>query len=121
MNELDNALQEVHEFPSIEEDLNDILQDNNISPSEFDSPDEDQDIDSIVNEVTESESQEEECNEESNESTPMEEAEEEVTITPNSPTLLIDDTTTRFSGAEWFEEIKKSKIILAGVGGIGRI
>ena len=119
MNELDNALQEVHEFPSIEEDLNDILQDNNISPSEFNSPDEDQDIDSIVNEVTESESQEEEGNEESNESTPVEEAEEEVRITPNSPTLLIDDTTSRFSGAEWFEEIKKSKIIIAGVGGIG--
>ena len=43
------------------------------------------------------------------------------TIPLNSPTLLIDDTTSRFSGAEWFEEIKKSKIIIAGVGGIGRI
>lgn len=37
----------------------------------------------------------------------------------NSPTLLMDDTTSRFSGAEWFEEIQKQRIILAGLGGIG--
>lgn len=39
----------------------------------------------------------------------------------NSPTLLMDDTTSRFSGAEWFEEIQKQRIILAGLGGIGRM
>lgn len=37
----------------------------------------------------------------------------------NSPTLLVDETTTRFSGAEWFKEIQKAKIIVAGIGGIG--
>ena len=40
-------------------------------------------------------------------------------ITPNSPTLLIDDSTSRFSGASWYEEIQKQTIILAGLGGIG--
>ena len=40
-------------------------------------------------------------------------------IQPNSPTLLIDDSTSRFSGTEWYNEIQKSRIILAGVGGIG--
>ena len=37
----------------------------------------------------------------------------------NSPTLLINDSTTRFSGAEWFNEVQKQKIIVAGIGGIG--
>lgn len=40
-------------------------------------------------------------------------------ITPNSPTLLVDESTTRFSGAEWFREIQKARIIVAGIGGIG--
>ena len=37
----------------------------------------------------------------------------------NSPTLLMDETTSRFSGAEWYNEIQKQRIILAGLGGIG--
>lgn len=37
----------------------------------------------------------------------------------NSPTLLVDESTTRFSGAEWFNEIQKARIIIAGIGGIG--
>ena len=37
----------------------------------------------------------------------------------NSPTLLIDESTTRFSGAEWFNQIQKARIIIAGIGGIG--
>lgn len=40
-------------------------------------------------------------------------------IAPNSPTLLVDESTTRFSGAEWFKEIQKARIIVAGIGGIG--
>lgn len=40
-------------------------------------------------------------------------------IAPNSPTLLVDESTTRFSGAEWFREIQKARIIVAGIGGIG--
>lgn len=37
----------------------------------------------------------------------------------NSPTLLLDDSTSRFSGAEWYNEIQSKSIILAGCGGIG--
>lgn len=37
----------------------------------------------------------------------------------NSPTFNMDDSTSRFSGAEWFNEIQKTRIILAGLGGIG--
>lgn len=40
-------------------------------------------------------------------------------IPPNSPTILIDESTSRFSGAEWYEEIKNQRVIIAGIGGIG--
>ncbi len=60
--------------------------------------------------------EEEEDNENSSENT----GPEDLTALPlNSPTLLIDEATTRFSGAEWFQEIQKAKIIIAGCGGIG--
>lgn len=59
---------------------------------------------------------EEESEEESNE-----EIEETVhhEIPENSRTLTVDETTSRFSGAIWYEAIQKKTIILAGVGGIG--
>lgn len=44
---------------------------------------------------------------------------EGILLPENSPTLLRDDSTSRFSGTEWYDSIRKSKIILAGVGGIG--
>ena len=44
---------------------------------------------------------------------------EEFLIQPNSPTLLMDESTSRFSGTEWYNEIRKQRIILAGCGGIG--
>lgn len=40
-------------------------------------------------------------------------------IPPNSPTLLLNDATSRFSGTEWYNEIQRQRIILAGCGGIG--
>lgn len=63
-------------------------------------------------------------------SLPIPEEEEPVTTTENntpddakiplnSSTLLVDESTTRFSGAEWFNEIQKARIIVAGIGGIG--
>lgn len=60
---------------------------------------------------------EEEPEEESNE-----EIEETVhqEIPENSGSLLVDETTSRFSGAIWYEAIQKKVIVLAGVGGIGR-
>ena len=52
------------------------------------------------------------------EQTPSAPAEEPL-VPLNSPTLLLDESTTRFSGAEWFNEIQKKSIIIAGCGGIG--
>lgn len=40
-------------------------------------------------------------------------------IPENSPTLLIDESTSRFSSAIWFEAIKDQQITLVGLGGIG--
>ena len=41
-------------------------------------------------------------------------------IPSNSATLLVDEATSRFSSAIWYENIQKKTVILAGVGGIGR-
>ena len=40
-------------------------------------------------------------------------------IPTNSATLLVDEATSRFSSAIWYENIQKKTIILAGIGGIG--
>lgn len=40
-------------------------------------------------------------------------------IPVNSPTLQIDESTSRFSSAIWYEAIRNKKILLAGLGGIG--
>lgn len=46
--------------------------------------------------------------------------EEEVTIIPpNSDTLLIDEQTSRFSSAVWYQKVQSKNIIVAGIGGIG--
>ena len=47
----------------------------------------------------------------------VEEAHQE--IPSNSATLLVDEATSRFSSAIWYENIQKKTVILAGVGGIG--
>lgn len=40
------------------------------------------------------------------------------TIPVNSATALLNENTSRFSGAPWYEEIKKQRILVAGAGGI---
>lgn len=40
-------------------------------------------------------------------------------IPTNSATLLVDEATSRFSSAIWYESIQKKTVVLAGVGGIG--
>lgn len=40
-------------------------------------------------------------------------------IPVNSQTITVDETTSRFSGAIWYEKIQKQTVTLAGVGGIG--
>lgn len=40
-------------------------------------------------------------------------------IPENSQTITVDETTSRFSGAIWYERIQKQIVTLAGIGGIG--
>lgn len=40
-------------------------------------------------------------------------------IPENSPSLLIDEVTSRFSSASWYAKIQQATIVLAGLGGIG--
>lgn len=44
---------------------------------------------------------------------------QEDAIPENSPTLMLDDSTSRFSGAEWFQEVQNKTILFGGAGGIG--
>lgn len=55
----------------------------------------------------------------SNEKETTEEPEVHTEIPVNSETLLVDEATSRFSSAIWYENIQEKTIILAGVGGIG--
>lgn len=41
-------------------------------------------------------------------------------IPPNSDSFLVDESTSRFSSAIWYEKIKSQTVLLAGIGGIGR-
>lgn len=117
-----------------DEELDEIIEDNDLSEEseEGETYDENQgegnDID--VENVTVDFAQEGEDITDVFYSLPIPEEEEPVTTTENntpddakiplnSPTLLIDESTTRFSGAEWFNEIQKARIIVAGIGGIG--
>ena len=51
------------------------------------------------------------------EATPLETP---VTIIPeNSDSILVEETTSRFSGAVWYDKIKEKEVIIAGCGGIG--
>lgn len=47
----------------------------------------------------------------------LEEVHSEIPV--NSGSLLVDESTSRFSSAIWYEAIQKKTVILAGVGGIG--
>lgn len=112
-------------------DIDDILQDLNVETSEESSllqdsaPTEEINMAYSEDELAEiiednglSEESEEEEIEESTTSTENS-IPDDAKIPLNSPTLLVDESTTRFSGAEWFNEIQKARIIIAGIGGIG--
>lgn len=44
----------------------------------------------------------------------------EIQLIPvNSGTILVSETTSRFSSAEWYAQIQRENVLLAGVGGIG--
>lgn len=48
------------------------------------------------------------------------ETEEPLAIPVNSGSLTVDETTSRFSSAIWYNTIQEKTVTLAGVGGIGR-
>ena len=99
-----------------EDELAEIIEDNGLSEesNEEEPYDENQ---GEGNDIDLEESEEEEAEESI---TPTENnIPDDAKIPLNSPTLLIDESTTRFSGAEWFREIQKARIIIAGIGGIG--
>lgn len=98
-----------------DEELDEIIEDNGLSEEseEEEIYDENQGEGNDIDvEETEEEVEESTTSTENNTS-------DNAKIPLNSPTLLIDESTTRFSGAEWFNEIQKARIIIAGIGGIG--
>lgn len=115
-----------------DEELNEIIEDNGLSEESEEEPyDENQrerndiDVENIAVDIAQERNaetvvtiQEEEPQEESTAITENN-IPDDAKIPLNSPTLLIDESTTRFSGAEWFNEIQKARIIVAGIGGIG--
>lgn len=42
-----------------------------------------------------------------------------IIIPPNSPSLLVEESSSRFSSAVWYAAVRTKSILLAGVGGIG--
>lgn len=55
-----------------------------------------------------------------NNTTIQEETQERENIIPeNSRTILLDEYTSRFNSAIWYDKIRTMRVILAGVGGIG--
>ena len=91
-----------------------------------------QQYDMIIEEIRNHESTERESIEslpDNENSSPLSKEEEELLaqvveeahneIPTNSGSLLINESTSRFSSAIWYEAIQKKTIILAGVGGIG--
>lgn len=95
------------DIPLSDEELDEIIEDNNLEVSTESTEETSQDIEG-----------EEEESEEVVEPT-TENTSDNTEIPLNSPTLLVDESTSRFSGAEWFNEIQKARIIIAGIGGIG--
>lgn len=95
-----------------DEELDEIIEDNGLSEEETYDENQEEGNDIDVEERENDESEEPVTTTENN--TP-----EDAKIPLNSPTLLVDESTTRFSGAEWFNEIQKARIIIAGIGGIG--
>lgn len=61
----------------------------------------------------------EETTEENTENTEETTTEEVELIKPNAQSLLVDESTSRFSSAIWYGAVQHSNVLIAGVGGIG--
>ena len=112
-----------------DEDISEIISENIQDESPMDEGEVGQTTEELVEELNQE--LDEYLGEQATPSTPVQETldendaedidngEEESQLPLNSPTLLVDESTTRFSGAEWYNEIQKARIVIAGVGGIG--
>lgn len=119
-------------------DLQDILQQNGFSnlsslvdsneDSNIDSDDASNDADAIMGELSEAidDHLSHEPSAQESVETSTDEGRVEITDAPpsckiplNSKSLLVDESTSRFSGAEWFSAIQSTSVIIAGIGGIG--
>lgn len=132
MNEEERTLEVVEEplSPELEElmrALDEMLDENtNPTPTEDEEPDIlDEILSELEDEVSNITQSPIDNTLQVNEETPLEsEGETAPTIQHNeiplnSASLQIEETTSRFSGAIWYEAITRKKIILAGLGGIG--
>lgn len=70
-----------------------------------------------IDQIVETEAELNNSEEENKEPTPQSEIEPIIPV--NSPTILIDESSSRFSSAIWYNAVKSKSIILAGIGGIG--
>lgn len=120
----DTSLSSPQESASLSEtDLSDILRENGISEplqtEDFSEEDErEETLDDLMEYMEDETSQELETS--STDSSQLQDFEKKAGSIPrNSPSILVDEATTRFSGAEWFSEIQKTRVIIAGIGGIG--
>ena len=97
------------------QDIEDIIADNQIRSAVWNTGGD------TATELTE-ETSEEENTEIQIDDVPMEESVSEANselIPENSPSLLIEEATSRFSGAEWFNALQQVAVTIAGLGGIG--
>lgn len=103
-----------------ETDISEILSDNGIpSTNPVSVEDTSSTIESEDNDEERSEREAAENEDISTEEESTETVDSEESLPLNSPTLLIQDATARFSGMKWFDKVKEMNIILAGLGGIG--
>lgn len=113
--------------PLSDADLDDILQEHGFNITEEpEEPEENDESENLTDEDYE-ELEEVLSNEEPVDTTDSTSTTPITPITPqahsllpqNSPTLLTDESTSRFSGTEWYNLIQQQRVILAGLGGIG--
>lgn len=115
----DTDLDDILHENGISLDSNTLVSDNEIQANSEETSNNDALYQEALNNATDEEenSHENEESEEEEEENTSNEADAKLPL--NSSTLLVDESTARFSGTEWYNEIQKARIIVAGIGGIG--
>ncbi len=95
-------------FPVVQETFEEISDTQNEDEDNYEDEDEEVVEEAVVG-----------TEEEGEQTNSLQEVQTEPLIPENSPTLLVDETTSRFSGTEWYNEVRSKLITFAGIGGIG--